>query len=110
MKILRKNWGCFVIISCFFGFVSILSALVTFWITAGIVTIWLIALWEFFAVRYQYSETALVITSGIFIRSVRTVDLSEIEWKTRVCAGKAAITVLHTVAGSVYLFADFPHF
>lgn len=86
---------------------AVAAVFLILWIAVILAGIWAYLLWRFSAIKYRVNDTKLEIRSGIFVKTVRRVDLHGILWKSRVSAGSAVITVLHTAAGSVILFADF---
>lgn len=107
MKCIPKNRGFFVIFTVITAVLAIIGAILFFWIPAIFAVIWLYSLWRFSAVKYRANDSELEIQSGIFVRAVRMVDLGGILWKSRITIGNAVITVLHTSAGRVVLFAEF---
>lgn len=106
MTYVYKNWGFFVIFTGIAAALTVTAIFLIPWIAVIITAVWAYLLWRFSAVKYRSNESELEIQSGIFVKTVRRVDLSEILWKSRVSVGNAVITVLHTSAGRVVLFAD----
>lgn len=107
MKDISKNWGFFVIFSGIMAALAVAAALLIPWIAMIITAVWAYLLWRFSTIKYKVNDAELEIQSGIFVKTVRRADLRGILWKSRVSFGKAAVTILHTLAGSVVLFADF---
>ncbi|MDE7398241.1 MAG: hypothetical protein K2N06_01815 [Oscillospiraceae bacterium] len=107
MTYVSKNWGFFVIFSGIMAALAVAAVFLIIWISTVFSVIWLYFLWRFSTIKYQMNDTELEIRSGIFVKAVRRVSLREILWKSHISVGSAVITVLHTAAGSVFLFADF---
>lgn len=110
MTCISKNWGFFGIFTVIMLILSVAASFLVIWISVFFAVIWSYLLWRFSTIKYKANESELEIRSGIFIKTVRRVDLSHILWKSRLSVGKAVITVMHTSAGSVILFADFNSF
>lgn len=107
MTCISKNWGFFVIFSGVMAALAVAAAFLIIWIAVIIAAVWAYLLWRFSTIKYRVNGTELEIRSGIFVKAVRRVSLRGILWKSRVSVCSAAVTVLHTAAGSVLLFADF---
>ncbi len=59
----------------------------------------------FYSISYELSENELVATSGIFIKKVRKIALSDIVLEMRISIGKMFLaTILRTSGGSVVVF------
>lgn len=107
MTYISKNWGFFGIFTVIMWILLATAGFLVIWISVILAGIWSYLLWRFSTIKYRANTRELEIRSGIFIKTVRRVDLSQILWESRLSVGKAVISVLHTSAGSVILFADF---
>lgn len=107
MTCIPKNWGFFRIFTGIMLILSVAAGFLIIWISVVFAGIWSYLLWRFSTIKYKANDSKLEIRSGIFIKTVRRVDLSQILWKSQITIGKAAVTILHTSAGSVVLFTDF---
>lgn len=107
MEVIDKNWGFFGIFTGLMIILSVAAGFLIIWVSVILAGIWTYLMWKFSTIKYRVNSTELEIESGIFVKTVSRVDLRKIIWKSRITIGKAVVTILHTSAGSVVLFADF---
>lgn len=112
---MKKTWSLFLILSVVFvtavtvgGIFAVqASGVLSAVFALANAIVWIAFFAHFRSIEYSVENRTLIIQSGVFVRTVRRISVSDILWRTTVKIGSVVLfSVIHTSAGKAVIFAE----